>query len=109
MKSLSFIEGNTLEGIQFTVKDRSDSSLPYDLTAATILFIVATNDKQTFIFSKACVIQGDPTLGICLYTPSSGNMDTIGNHLGELVITKGGNTGRYNQLQIVIEEKLPTS
>lgn len=109
MKSLEFVEGNTLEGIKFTVKDRSNSSLPFDLTSAAILFIVASNDKDTFIFSKSCDIVGDPTDGICLYQPTAGNMDTIGRHVGELKITKGGNVGRYNRLQVVIEKQLPTS
>jgi hypothetical protein len=105
-----FIQGNTKEGIQFTVKDRNTDTA-VDISGSSITFRVFNQDLTTLRFSQACDITNGPA-GICEYVPtvSDTDFDNTGKYSGELEITfSDGRIGKIQNIAITISPKAPTS
>lgn len=109
---LTFIQGNTREGLHFVIND-DDTSLPLDLTGATITVYVY--DEQchhrlnTVLFSGSCTIT-DAINGVCEYIPIAGDMSTPGEYLVDLKIDfSNGTTVYLHPAKLTIKRKPPTS
>lgn len=104
-----FIQGNTREGLDFEVTDEENNDAAIDLTDSTVKFRTSNPKLDSLLFEKTCTLT-DPTNGKCRYTPNSGDMDTIGDYVGELEITFADSTvGYVHGINMSIEQKLPTS
>jgi hypothetical protein len=94
-KTLTFVEGNTHEGMHWTIIDEA-RGFPIDLTGATInVFIQGVDESNTIIDRVATII--DPTLGTCKLTPVVGEMDIPGNYKVQLHIVFADTTEVYLQ------------
>ena len=94
-KTLTFIEGNTHEGMHWTIVDEA-RGFPIDITDATInVLIQGVDETDTIINREATII--DPTLGTCKLVPIAGEMDVPGNYKVQLHIVFTDTTEVYLQ------------
>lgn len=94
-KTLTFIEGNTHEGMKWTIVDE-ERGFPINITGSTINVLVqSVNGTDTIINRIATII--DPTLGTCKLVPISGEMDDPGNYKVQLHIVFADTTEVYVQ------------
>ncbi len=94
-KTLTFIEGNTHEGMHWTIVDEA-RGFPIDITGATInVFIQGVLETDTIINRVATII--DPTLGTCNLIPTAGEMDVPGSYKVQLHIVFADATEVYLQ------------
>lgn len=108
--TFSFIQGNTKEGLKFTVKN-SVTGIAIDLTGHICTFKVSTLDLATSLFTKVCVNDPDQVTnkGVTVYTPDTTNFDTVGRYAGELHILFSDTTiGRVQGIKIIITDKAPS-
>lgn len=94
-KTLTFIQGNTHEGMKWTIIDEK-RGFPIDITGATINVLIQSIDTNTTIINKPATII-DATKGTCKLVPVSGEMDTPGNYKVQLHITFADSTEVYIQ------------
>ncbi len=83
-KTLTFIQGNTHEGMKWTILDE-ERGFPIDITGATINVLVQSVDGALTIINRVADII-DPTLGTCKLVPISTEMGTAGNFKVQLQI-----------------------
>ena len=95
-KTLTFIEGNTHEGMHWTIVDEA-RGFPIDITDATINVLIqgVLETTDTIINRAATII--DPTLGTCKLVPIAGEMDIPGNYKVQLHIVFADATEVYLQ------------
>ncbi len=94
-KTLTFIEGNTHEGMHWTIVDQA-RGFPIDITGATITVLIQdVNETDTIINRVANPI--DPILGTCKLTPVAGEMDIPGSYKVQLHIVFADTTEVYIQ------------
>lgn len=84
-KTLTFIQGNTHEGMKWTIVDEV-RRFPIDITGATINVIIQDVDGDPTIINREAVII-DPEFGTCKLVPIAGEMNTPGNYKVQLHIS----------------------
>jgi hypothetical protein len=94
-KTLTFVEGNTHEGMKWTILDE-ERGFPIDITGATITCLIQTVDGNTTIIDRTVTII-DPLIGTCKLVPVAGEMDTPGNYKVQLHILFADTTEVYVQ------------
>ena len=94
-KTLTFIEGNTHEGMKWTIVDE-ERGFPIDITSSTINVLIQSVDGSTTIISRVATII-DPLIGTCKLIPITGEMDTPGNYKVQLHIVFADTTEVYIQ------------
>ena len=94
-KTLFFSEGNTHEGMKWTIIDEK-WSFPIDITDATITCLAQSLDGSLTIINRE-VVPIDPTLGTCKLVPVAGEMDTPGTYKVQLHIEFVDTTETYIQ------------
>lgn len=101
-KTLTFIEGNTHEGMKWTILD-DERGFPIDITGATVNVLVQSVDGDTTIIEREATIT-DATAGECELIPNSGEMDIPGNYKVQLHVVFADTTELYIQrdMNIVI-------
>jgi len=72
-KTLTFTQGNTHEGMKWTIVDE-ERGFPIDITGATITCLVQSTDGSTTIINREVTII-DPAFGTCKLVPVTGEMD----------------------------------
>lgn len=104
-KTLIFEEGNSHEGMKWTIIDQS-TRIPIDLTGASVEVLVKTIDEQKTIINRSATIL-DATAGTCELIPTSAEMDTPGQYKVQLKITFADTTVAYLQgMNIIIRAVL---
>jgi len=79
-----------------------------DLTGYTVRFIFKKAlGSGTYKFKRVCDVT-DAVNGICVYDWQSGDLDTVGDFLGELEITDpaGKPQSNYNTISIRVKKEL---
>ena len=94
-KTLTFIEGNTHEGMKWTIVDE-ERGFPIDITGSTINVLIQGIDGTNTIIDRVATII-DPALGTCKLVPVAGEMDTPGNYKVQLYIVFTDTTEVYVQ------------
>jgi len=94
-KTLTFIQGNTHEGMKWTIVDE-ERGFPIDITGATINVLIQSVDSSTTIIDRIATII-TATLGTCKLVPLSPEMDTPGNYKVQLHIVFDDTTEVYIQ------------
>lgn len=105
-KTLTFIQGNTHEGMKWTLKDE-ESGVRVPLTGATVNVLVQSVDGETTIIDRTASIT-DAEAGECELIPIDGEMDKPGNYKVQLHIVFSDDTELYIQkdMNIVIISSL---
>lgn len=79
------------KAIEFTCY-QADGSTAYDFTDLTAtLKIWKENVPGTLVLEEECTVS-DASGGVCSYTPSEGDFDTVGVYLYEIEATNAGGT-----------------
>ena len=112
-----FIQNQTKEGIQWTVKDEDGVIIPIDSSKVSeITFTMwiqgATTYKIRVDMTTDAQIEyeTDGTDGICNYVPAAGDFDTVGTFLGELYIEfLDGTDGYIHELIIPVVAAAPSA
>ncbi len=99
MADTRFIEDTYGNRINFTVK-KSDGTA-YDLTDATITFIMEARASDTAKITGSCTIS-DATGGLCYYVTESADMDTVGSYVGYLTVVKTGVSLKSTKFRISV-------
>ena len=94
-KTLIFIQGNTHEGMKWTIVD-DKRGFPIDITGATINVLVQNVDGGITIIDRVATII-DPLLGTCNLVPITPEMNTPGNYKVQLHIVFVDTTEVYIQ------------
>lgn len=94
-KTLTFVEGNTHEGMHWIIVDEA-RGFPIDITSATINVLIQGVDETNTIINRIATII-DPTLGTCNLIPVTGEMDIPGNYKVQLHIIFADTTEAYIQ------------
>jgi len=94
-KTLTFIQGNTHEGMKWTIVDE-ERGFPIDITGATINVLIQSVDSSTTIIDRIATII-TATLGTCKLVPVNPEMDTPGNYKVQLHIVFDDTTEVYIQ------------
>ncbi len=84
-KTLTFIQGNTHEGMKWTIIDKA-TRLPVDITGATVAVLIQSIDGSTTIINRNAT-QITPTAGTCKLVPLVTEMDIIGEYIVQLTVT----------------------
>ena len=94
-KTLTFVQGNTHEGMKWTIVDE-ERGFPIDITGATITVLIQSVDTSTTIINRVATIIV-PEDGTCKLVPVAGEMDTPGNYKVQLHILFTDTTEVYIQ------------
>lgn len=94
-KTLTFTQGNTHEGMEWTVVDEK-RGFPIDIAGATLNVLIQSLDASTTIINRTATII-DPAFGTCILTPIIGEMDIPGNYKVQLHIIFEDATEVYMQ------------
>ena len=94
-KTLAFTQGNTHEGMKWTIIDEL-RRFPIDITGATINVLVQSLDTSITIIDRVATII-DPADGTCKLTPVVGEMDIPGSYKAQLHIVFSDTTETYIQ------------
>ncbi len=115
MQKQEFIQDQTKEGLQWNVTDQNDGSVVDVSGALELTFRCFSIDGTSLLFDGTktggeVVFLTDGTDGIVQWFPAAGDLDTLGNFLGELDIKFGdARDGRLHDLMIIIKKRAPVS
>jgi len=98
-ETLTFVEGNTHEGMKWSIVDQ-ERGAPIDITGATITVLIQSIDTSTTIVNRVATII-DPTLGTCKLIPVADEMDIPGNYKVQLHILFPDTTEVYVQNMLI--------
>lgn len=113
-QTLEFIQGNTKEGIKFTLTN-AETGAEIDISGATeVIFRVFSQNFQTLIFEgKESTGEIDLTYGNdnqCRWMPNQNDFNTTGTFLGELEVLHEDGRYSFDQALIIkVKPKAPTS
>lgn len=99
-KTISFVQGNTHEGMKWTIVDQKKGFV-IDITGATLNVLVQSVDTSITIIDRVATII-DPMLGTSRLIPIAGEMDIPGNYKVQLHIVFSDLTEIYIQNMYVI-------
>jgi len=101
-----FIEGQTKEGLNFTLLDKNDGSA-VDITAATITLTVFHPKSREKLFSGSCTLDV-PASGTFYYTFIEADLDTVGTFEGEVeIVFADASVGKIQDFYIKVESSAP--
>ncbi len=83
-KTLTFIQGNTHEGMKWIIVDE-ERGFPIDITGATLTVLVQSVDTSTTIINRLATII-TAINGTCKLVPITGEMDMPGKYKVQLHI-----------------------
>jgi len=102
-----FIEGQTKEGLNFTLVNKN-TGLPVDVTDATIVLTAFHPKSRDKLFNGDCD-PDVPASGTFHYSFIAGDLDETGTFECEVTITFADTTiGKIQDFYIKVEEKAPT-
>lgn len=94
--------------LDFTLKNNDGTA--YDLTGASLTFLVQLATDPAIKFSKPMVATGSPTAGTCRYSVDTGDFDLPGAYNAQIqVVTPAGVKVTWNDIGIFAAEALPLS
>jgi len=94
-KTLTFVQGNTHEGMKWTIVDE-ERGFPIDITGATINVLVQSVDGSSTIINRVATTI-TATEGTCKLVPITGEMNIPGNYKVQLHIVFPDTTEVYVQ------------
>ena len=102
--TLKIVEGNTAPPFSITC-ERNGTTI--DLTGCTVALNITNGVVQTNLGHTGCV-NANPTTGVVVYQPQTGDFPTAGTYLCDVVITYADSTIEtiYDQLKIVTRLKV---
>lgn len=102
MPTLELVRGDVNYDLEFTIRDAEEALV--DLTNSTVKFKCKKYGATSVHINEDCTLAGDPTTGVCYYTVTDGDFDTIGTYRAELEVTwTGGKVLTAKDLSIIIE------
>jgi hypothetical protein len=105
--TLKIVEGNTAPPFSITCQ-RNGTVI--DLTGCTVNLIITNGLVQTNIGHTACT-NSNPTTGVVIYTPQTGDFATAGSYTCDVAITYANLSVEtiYDQLKITARLKVLSS
>lgn len=108
MTSFVFVQGQTYEDLQFTIKN-GITGLAIDISTATITFRMSLPNLAVNKVESVCTITDGPN-GVCEYRPVAADLDTAEKYVGELEVNfGGGNVGYIQDITINVIPIVPTT
>jgi len=90
--------------LQFTVLDVNSNA--FNLTGATVKFQMAKPSSTALKVNGTCTLV-TPSAGTCAYTTTSGDFDTLGDYVAQLLITVSGKQYTIGDLNVYVKKQFP--
>lgn len=102
---LKLVQNDTRPILKFVI---TQNGLPVDLTGATVkIYLINSDTSAVKINGSSCTII-DAVNGVCRYSLTSTDTNTVGNYSGEVEITFSDGTKQtgYKQFSVIIRDDI---